>query len=129
MTHQLDHLLLGVSDLPASVRFYRDQLGLALVEQHPELCRFEAGTVKLVLVSGLPDDHVPGYGAHFYLRVGALDKSFETIRARGGPPLSPTLGVDALEQPAIGPAGVREFVLRDPDGYLWHLCDQGVDEA
>jgi catechol 2,3-dioxygenase-like lactoylglutathione lyase family enzyme len=49
----VDQLLLTVSNLPASVAFYQDVLGLELREQKEHTARFGTGTVDLCLQDGL----------------------------------------------------------------------------
>ncbi len=45
----LNHLTLAVSDLPASINFYRDVLGCKLRAEWPEGAYFEAGALWLCL--------------------------------------------------------------------------------
>ena len=123
MAEHLDHIVLGVADMDRSLPFYRDQLGFSLIEHHAGMCRLETGKVPIVLIHGIPDEYPPGFGVHLYFSSEDLDLFFQHLLQCGVLPLSPTLAIDAVDAPVLGPSGAREFVVRDPDGYVLHFCD------
>ena len=49
MTNQADYLMVFVSDMARSVRFYRDVLGLALRFESPHWTEFETGSTTIAL--------------------------------------------------------------------------------
>ena len=49
MTKQADYLMVFVSDMSRSVRFYRDVLGLALRFESPHWTEFETGSTTIAL--------------------------------------------------------------------------------
>ncbi len=82
----VQELRLTVSDLAASVTFYRDTLGLELLEQHDETARFATGTVDLVIERGqlAPDGRPPRYTTYlivFYTY--QIERMWETLQRRG----------------------------------------------
>ena len=52
MFKQLDYTMVIVSDMPRSVEFYRDKLGLPLKFESPEWTEFVTGTTTLALHGG-----------------------------------------------------------------------------
>lgn len=90
---------LAVADLPASLAFYRDRLGLPveLVDAAGGFALLHAGG-RLALKRG-----TPGGGATVHLEVAALDAVLQR--------LGETADVKA------SPEGYRRAKLRDPDGY------------
>ena len=92
---------LHVSDHPASVAFYRDQLGLRLLLQAGSFALFDAGGTRLALKAGQPR---PG-GVLLAMEVADLDAWVTRLAARVEGPVK-----DSEE-------GYRRARLRDPDGY------------
>jgi catechol 2,3-dioxygenase-like lactoylglutathione lyase family enzyme len=90
---------LAVADPAASLRFYRDRLGLP-VELHDEVNGFALLTAggRLALKRG-----TPGGGATVHLEVADLEAEL----ARLGEPAEVKASAE----------GYRRAVLRDPDGY------------
>lgn len=76
-------LMIPVTDLERSVRFYRDDLGLGfLFAAPPQMAFFQVGTVRLligVLPSGEP--HRPAAGIYF--NVADIRAVHEALAARG----------------------------------------------
>ena len=52
MFKQVDYVMVVVSDMPRSVRFYRDTLGLPLKFESKEWTEFQTGTTTLALHGG-----------------------------------------------------------------------------
>ncbi len=51
--HQIGYVMLGVRELPRSVAFYRDKLGLAIKFQIPGFAFLDGGGVTLALAEPL----------------------------------------------------------------------------
>jgi len=123
----LDHLVLRVRDLEASLRFYRDALGLAV----ESLGEYRAGSRPFVsvragdqLVDLVPDPHYdPQAGTktrgllHFCLLVeGDLAEVIARLKAQGAEVIEER-PVQRLGARGLGPS----LYVRDPDGYVVEL--------
>jgi len=123
--------LLGVYDMPASVRFYRDTLGFEVVTASPNLgaedkfhwCLLRLGDAELMLNTAyeLDDERpVPPDAARvashedtcLYFGAPHVDAVYEELRAKGL----------QLKPPKAAPYGMKQLYLRDPDGF--GLCFQ-----
>jgi len=123
--------LVGVYDMPTSVRFYRDLLGFTVVTTSPPLggqdrfhwCLLRLGNAEIMLNTAYEFDDerpaVPDRGritAHedtcLYFGCPDVDAAYEEFRAKGV----------AVQQPKIAPYGMKQMYLIDPDGY--GLCFQ-----
>lgn len=124
----LDHLVLTVASIPASVTFYETALGMRAE-------RFDAidGTTRVGLVFGLQRINLHEAGQEFEPKArqatpGSADLCFltETPLADWADHLS-GLEIPIVDGPvkrtgAIGP--IRSIYLRDPDGNLIELSNQ-----
>ena len=119
--------LLGVYDMPASVRFYRDLLGFEVVSHSPHLggdadrfhwCWLRLGSADMMLNTNYEFDEerpVPPDAARvaahqdttLYFGCPNVDSVYEELRAKGVP----------VEKPKVAPYGMKQMYLRDPDGY------------
>lgn len=110
-----DFIALQVSDLPASQRFYVEQLGLEPAGRSPP------GAV-VFKTAGIPfairEPMVPlaaanklGWGVSLWLNVEGADALHRTLA---------DAGVTIVAPPADGPFG-RFFAISDPDGYTLTL--------
>ena len=113
--------IIGVSDVPASFKWYQSLLGLSLTNPgHDYFGQIldTDGTVLLCLHKWGAHDHptlsspesaTPGNGLLLFFRVDDFDLALARARSLVG----------ALEQePKVNPAtGTKEFALWDPDGY------------
>lgn len=112
--------MLSVRDLPASLDFYRGQLGFELVEQLGEpgglfWAYVKKGSAELMLTQGpgpafAPDAAAPNGGVWLYVypeSLAELEQLHADLVARDQP-------VSTLETTEYGH---RLFTLRDPDGY------------
>lgn len=122
---ELTHILV-VSDLDASVAWYRDVLGARLERQYggtSAVFDFN-GSWLLIVTAGEPTEDKPGVvfkapaDRHevehsFTIRVGDCHAAYETLVARGA---------DFLTPPYDWGAEIRCF-FRDPDGHLFEISE------
>jgi catechol 2,3-dioxygenase-like lactoylglutathione lyase family enzyme len=119
----LDHIVLCVNDVEASVAFYRDLLGMDPREERPGKWSLRFGDNKISLqdVRNAPDlarDTVPGSGNFCLLTDEPVDAVADAMAASGvhiesGP---------ALRAGATGT--IRSIYFRDPDGNLIELSNR-----
>jgi catechol 2,3-dioxygenase-like lactoylglutathione lyase family enzyme len=101
------HPVLSVSDLPASIAFYTDQLGFrtGFTAGDPiQIAGMNLGFGSLHLQPGTPSPA----GAAVYLVVDDVDALYEHQRSKG---------VAIASAPSDRPWGLREYRVQDPDGY------------
>jgi lactoylglutathione lyase len=116
----MTQVIVYVSNMQQSVRFYRDLLGLKLISESEQWSEFEVGPAHLALHWSSLDDEVQGQpvvaagNAELVFEVNDLDKACAEIRQKGG----------AVEGPSLmeGP-NVRVAFLRDPDGMAIELIE------
>jgi lactoylglutathione lyase len=124
-----DYVVLVVTDLDVSLRFYTYILGLALAHRSGPYAQLDTGTTRLALyereamaatlgVDGLraPDPSAPGFELGF--KVDDVDEAFRRL-VEGG-------AVPAVE-PTDRHWGQRTAYVRDPDGHLIELAQQVED--
>jgi len=119
--------LLEVFDMPTSLRFYRDVLGLEVVSQSSEgdncdWCLLCLGDIRLMLNTAYESDERPEapdparVRAHrdtgLFFSCPDPDSAYAYLRDRG---------ID-LKPPKNAPYGMRQLYLNDPDGYV--ICFQ-----
>ncbi|MDR2657464.1 MAG: VOC family protein [Oscillospiraceae bacterium] len=114
----LSHIGVIVSDIEASIVFYRDRLGF-IVDQREELDRgtklafIHAGTCIIELIER-PDrktPEAPGPVDHICLDVSGIDELVGSLRAKGV-----TFMSDKVSALSGGLAGKRNIFLTGPDG-------------
>jgi catechol 2,3-dioxygenase-like lactoylglutathione lyase family enzyme len=101
------HPSLSVSDVLAAADFYTDKLGFELAftwGEPPGMASVNLGEVQLFLQQGTPSPQ----GCSVYFVVGDADELFEFHRASG---------VEIVEPPADRPWGLRDYAVKDLDGY------------
>jgi catechol 2,3-dioxygenase-like lactoylglutathione lyase family enzyme len=101
------HPVLSVSDLPASITFYADQLGFSVgftAGDPLEIAGMNMGFGSLHLRRGTPSPA----GAAVYLVVDDVDALYEHQRGKG---------VAIASAPSNKPYGLREYQVQDLDGY------------
>lgn len=116
MFKQVDYVMVVVSDMPRSVEFYRDQLGLALKFESPGWTEFQTGATTLALHGGgKPQDKKGGKPGEqmagtcsLGFSVENLDKTFADLKAKGVIFVKPP-----TEQKD---EGIKLAVAIDPDG-------------
>ena len=129
--------LLGVYDMPTSVKFYRDLLGFEVVTTSPVLgpdpdkfhwCLLRLGAAEIMLndIYEFDDQRpVPPDPAHvaahqntvLYFGCPDVDGAYEDLFAKGV----------ALKPPKVAPYGMKQLYLNDPDGF--GLCFQWQADA
>ncbi len=110
-----DTVFYYVTDMEASIAFYRDTLGLPLVS-HDYVARFDLDGVLIELVRLPPGSVVPGSGnARLCFSVPRLQETLEQMRARG-------IATSAIQNKEGG----KLAFFRDPDGNelcLWEYAE------
>ena len=95
-----------VSDVDASVRFYAKVLGFAQSFRYGTYVGLRLGGSEIHVCP--PDNDGPGIGGgNTYVICDEVDSYFRTITAAGAKP---------VREPADRIYGMRDFVVRDPDG-------------
>jgi catechol 2,3-dioxygenase-like lactoylglutathione lyase family enzyme len=115
---KIDHILLEVSNLPASIAFYRDFLGLRLKSQSDWFVMLETGNVGVFLRNSRWDWEKPrqsgeqlGLGMYPHFEVSDAAAMVEKARKAG---------YRIVQEPRKYDFGTEAFVA-DPDGYTWAL--------
>jgi catechol 2,3-dioxygenase-like lactoylglutathione lyase family enzyme len=113
---KLDHILLEVSDLTASIAFYQDFLGLRLKSRSYDFVTLESGNVGVFLWSGRWDWEKPRssgerHGLGMYPHFEVSDAAAIVDRARQA-------GYRIVQEPRKYDWGTEVFIA-DPDGYTW----------
>jgi catechol 2,3-dioxygenase-like lactoylglutathione lyase family enzyme len=121
-------------DLPRSVRFYQEQLGLRLLESGERLCVFSVADKQVLLVfrSGGTLEPVPTSGGmipphdaagQLHIAFAVSKEDFGTwekhLVARGIP----------VESKVNWPTGGQSIYFRDPDNHLVELATPGIWEV
>src|SRR6516165_6648540 len=113
------HAGLAVTDIPAAVDFYTQQLGFKRTftwGDPPTFAGVNLGKVQLILQTGTPDPK----GCSVYFLVGDADQLYEFHCANG---------VDVVKEVGDREYGIRDYVVRDLYGYYLsfghHLCNAG----
>lgn len=114
--------VLAVPDVTETVAFYRDKLGFHVdfVEGdppvHARVCADPTYATPTVHIrfEPLPAGTDVSSSVYLWLHVGAgLDELFSLYRARG---------VEVVEEPSDRPWGLRQFTIRDCNGYVATFC-------
>ena len=115
---KVDHILLEVSNLDASIAFNRDTLGLRLKSRTPDFVMLESDNVGIFLWSARWDWEKPrsngerqGLGMYPHLSVGDAATVVEMARQAG---------YRITQEPRKYNWGTEAFIA-DPDGYTWAL--------
>src|SRR4051794_20842865 len=113
MLHTIPYITLWVRDFERTVRFYKDTLGLPLVEINEAFARFGTGGTQLAFHALEPGHPVPGNRQlEIHFDVADVDSVYEELRGRG---------VEFNEPPANMPWGVRMAAFNDPEGWTVEL--------
>jgi catechol 2,3-dioxygenase-like lactoylglutathione lyase family enzyme len=111
----MHHLLLTVTDLPGSVHFYRDVLGMRLEHGTAHFAMLQAGNFGVAL-STHPWDfekqgEPKGIGMIPHFTTPNMDEFAARLKENGVP---------WLRAPVRESFGIEAFIL-DPDGYQWAI--------
>ncbi|MEU4191347.1 VOC family protein [Kribbella sp. NPDC026611] len=118
---EISHVILYVSDLTASVEFYRDVVGLSYKFMDAGYAEFAAGGVRFALYERRRAEWLtgravaPGAGGEVVVAVTSADDVAERLRAAGVPVLS---------GPANRPWGHRTVHVTDPDGFVVEFAEE-----
>jgi methylmalonyl-CoA/ethylmalonyl-CoA epimerase len=100
----IGQIAITVADLPRSVEFYRDALGLPLLfEAPPGLAFFDCGGIRLML-SRPEGEFTPGASSVLYFRVTDIEAVARAMKSRK---------VSFVDEP--------HFIAKMPDHELW-MC-------
>jgi catechol 2,3-dioxygenase-like lactoylglutathione lyase family enzyme len=125
---------LSSNDLPRSIRFYQEILGLRLLESLERLCVFSVAEKQVLLIfrSGGKQEPVPTPGGlippheatgqlHFALAISKDDFAAweEHLIAHG----------IEIESKVTWPAGGQSIYFRDPDNHLVEVATPGIWEV
>jgi len=123
----VDYVVLVVEDLDRSLAFYVDLLGLPMGHRSGPYAQLTTGRTRLSLFERSameetlsmplrkPDADAPGFEIGFKVR--NVDVSYVALVGRGA---------EAAVPPTTRPWGQRTAYLRDPDGHLVELAQDGV---
>jgi lactoylglutathione lyase len=118
---EVGYVILYVGDLEASVRFYRDVVGLAYKFTDAGYAEFDAGRVRFALYERRRAEWLtgcavaPGAGGEVVVPVDDVDAYAERLTAAGVPLLS---------GPADRPWGHRTVHVADPDGFVVEFAEE-----
>ncbi|OGC92342.1 MAG: hypothetical protein A2142_08595 [candidate division Zixibacteria bacterium RBG_16_48_11] len=124
MFKQVDYVMVVVSDMQKSIKFYRDILGLPLKFESPEWTEFQTGATTLALHGGGVRNPDPPGGTDerqlagncsIGFTVENLQKAFEELKSRGGKFTMPPTQRDK--------EGIILAVCLDPDGMPVSLAE------
>jgi catechol 2,3-dioxygenase-like lactoylglutathione lyase family enzyme len=121
-------------DLPRSIHFYQDQLGLRLLESLDRLCAFAAGDhhVLLIFLRGGSVEPVQMPGGLIPPHDGSGQSHFAFAISEGDFPewKNHLIAQDiAVESEVDWPAGGKSLYFRDPDENLVELATPGIWEV
>ena len=108
-------MILRVRDLDASVAFYRDLLGLALISESPGFVFFDGGSIQIALNAN-PDEPTDETTTELALEVDDVYSTAEEMKDRGiefEVPLRPVT--------TAGDRTLHATHFRDPDGHFWSI--------
>ncbi len=104
MTHVVP--LLRARDLEETIRFYTQTLGFVVTNRMPEWCWLLRGAASLTFFTDA-DRVAPALTGSIYLYPKDLVAEWERLKDKA----------DVVRPIARMPYGMREFTIRDPNGY------------
>jgi catechol 2,3-dioxygenase-like lactoylglutathione lyase family enzyme len=112
---RVSHVILRVTDLDASVAFYRDLVGLELMSETPGFVFFDSGSIQIALNAN-PDEPTDETSTELVLEVDDVSSTVKEMEDRGiefEVPLRPVT--------TAGDRTLHATHLRDPDGHFWSV--------
>ena len=123
---KIDHILLEVSDLNASIAFYRDFVGLRLKSKSDWFVMLESGNMGVFLRNSRWDwekprtnSDQPNSGMYPHLEVADAAAMVEKARKAG---------YRIVQEPRKYDFGTEAFI-SDPDGYTWAFVSPPKNES
>lgn len=118
---RLNYVIVFVSDMPRSIAFYRDVLGLPVKMESPgwtELMN-DGSTIALHLADSInpaeaSEGHAPAGTAQLGFNVEKLDEWHRKFQAAG---------VRCILPPKDTPFGIRQAIYADPDGLAFTVAE------
>ena len=121
--NEIGQIALTVSDLPASVEFYRDVLGMNFLFNAGTMAFLQCGSVRLLL--GTAEKSVGDSATIVYFRVPDIQLAHETLVGKGVPFTEPPhlvarmkshdLWLAFLKDPAGNTLGLMSEIQRTPE--------------
>ena len=119
-------IVLVCKDLEKAVRFYKEDLGFRVVSEESEkdfvTLEFAENSIMLekaeLFKDAVPElkeefeKNNPGVGVTIFIHVDDADRRYRDIKAKN---------VEIFSEIATKPWGAREFVIKDPEGYLLNV--------
>jgi uncharacterized glyoxalase superfamily protein PhnB len=119
-------IVLACKDLDKAVKFYKEQLGFRVVSEESEkdfvTLEFAENSIMLekdaLFKDALPElkgelaENKYGVGMTIFIHVDDADRRYRDIKAKG---------VEIYSKIETKPWGAREFVIKDPEGYLLNV--------
>ncbi len=112
---RLSHVILRVTDLDASVAFYRDLVGLELISETPGFVFFVSGSIQIALNAN-QDEPTDETSTELVLEVDDVSSTVKEMEDRGiefEVPLRPVT--------TAGDRTLHATHFRDPDGHFWSV--------
>ena len=116
----VDHILLEVSDINASIAFYHNFMGLPVESDNGHFVMLAAGNMRIALWDKRWDWETPGtkcerpgWGMYPHLKVPDVTEMVNRARKQG---------YKIIQRPRHYYWGMEAFIA-DPDGYIWALVD------
>ena len=119
-------IVLVCKDLEKAVKFYKEELGFRVVSEDSEkdfvTLEFAENSIMLekdkLFKDAVPElkeefeKNKPGVGVTIFIHVDDADRRYRDIKAKN---------VEIFSEIATKPWGAREFVIKDPEGYLLNV--------
>ena len=103
---------LQTRDMQQTIEFWTDVLGFRLDEAAPEdaptWCAMHSGNARLMWTVLEPGVQAPELTGRIYLYPDDVETAWAAVKDRA----------EVLEEPHLTDYGMREFALRDPNGYV-----------